>query len=64
MSPCRSTRKCRQDHKIYRAFRTKEEICKNRVAAQKEMLKIREEIDRTEERFRQLSDKVDKEQNG
>ena len=33
---------------------------KESAAAQEEMRKIREEIDRNEERFRQLSDKVDK----
>ena len=33
---------------------------KKSAAAQEEMRKIREEIDRNEERFRQLSDKVDK----
>ena len=33
---------------------------KESTAAQKEMRKIREDIDRNEERFRQLPDKVDK----
>ena len=39
----------------------KKELCRKKVpAAQQEMRKIREDIDRNEERFRQLSDKVDK----
>ena len=37
---------------------------KESTAAQEEMRKIREEIDRNEKRFRQLSDRVDKNKNG
>ena len=47
MTSCQSTRKCSKDQKRYKASRIKER-------------KIREDIDRKEERFRLLSDKVDK----
>ena len=45
-----------------KAFRIKEEPCKKRKCCSQrgEMRRIREEIDRIEERFRQFSDKVDK----
>ena len=52
MTSCQSTKR-------YKTFRIEEEICRKKVL-QEEMRKIREEIDQNEERFRQLSDKVDK----
>ena len=45
------------------SIQIKKEICKKKkesAAAQQEMRHLREEIDRNEERFRQLSDKVEK----
>ena len=49
-------------HKRYEAFRIKEEICKKQVQRHKKRCggSERKSIDRNEERFRQLSDKVDK----
>ena len=60
MRSCLSTRRCKRGHKRCRAFRTKENIAEKKTAAKEEMRKIREEIDWKEERFRLLSDKVDK----
>ena len=59
MTSCQSTRKCRTDHKRYEAFSTKEEICKKKVLQHKRKCGRSEEIDRNEERFRQVPDKVD-----
>ena len=42
----------------------KREYASESAAAQEEMRRIREEIDRNMERFRQLSDKVDKKHDG
>ena len=55
------TRKCRRYHKRYKAFRIKEERCKKKVLQHKRRCgRSERKIDRKEERFPQLSDKVDK----
>ena len=51
MSSCQSTSKCGKDHTRCKAFKIKEERKRKKsTAAQEEMRKIREEIDRNEER--------------
>ena len=61
MTSCQSTRRCRKDHKEQSIQDKRRNMQKEIAAAQEEMRRIRrEEIDRKEERFRLLSDKVGK----
>ena len=59
---CLSTRRCKRGRRRYKASRKEGEICREResLASKEEMRKLREYIDWKEERFRLLSDKVDK----